>query len=53
MSVEGQAEEVGGVLGGAVGLSAATVLNVVDAEGRPPGVAGRGPHYPGGVTCLA
>lgn len=53
VSVEGQAEHVWRVLGGAVGLRTISVLQVLDAEGRAAGVTGGGPHYPGRVTCPA
>ena len=51
--VQGQAEQVRGVLGGAVGLGAGGVLEVLQAEGRAQSVAGRGPHHLRGTLRLA
>lgn len=53
MCVECQAEQVGGIFGGAVRLGAFLVLYVLQAKGRPVGVTGGGPDHMGGPVCLA
>lgn len=53
LPVESHAQQVHGVLGGAVGLLAAAVLEILQAEVGLPGIAGRRPDKPGRAVAAA
>ena len=51
--VERQAEQVGGIFGGAVGLGASLVLYVFKVKSWAVSVTGGGPDQLGGLACMA